>query len=717
MKILFLARSLEIGGAERQLLVLATELASRGHEVSLALLYAGGPFAERLADSKISVHHLKKRGRWDVLGPLLALRRLVLTIRPQVLHGYLPVANILGAIAGLFVPKCRVVFGIRASDMDLSRYDAANRLLYTTEAWLARTAGLVISNSAAGLRSFWERGAPKGRGLVIPNGIDTDRFKPDPVLRRQWRHRLGVDDRTCLVGLIARRDPMKDHETALSAAARMGPGYAWVMAGNGVTDNDPAFRAAEGVRFLGPQSAVEGLMAALDIGVLSSRFGEGFPNVLAEMMACGVACVTTDVGDAAEIVAGTGVVVPRGDAEALAQACAELAARLSPGLSGRCREVVRSRYSVEQLAHRTEAALANLEKELSVHVITGLETGGAELMLTRLVRGSSGFRHVVVSLTGEGSLGASLRADGIEVIALGLRPGVTALLGLPRLVGVLRRLRPSVVQTWLYHADILGTIAAKLAGCGPVIWNLRCSDMDGTRYGRLVALLARLSPWAGAIVANSRAGQQWHQAQGYRPGRWDVVANGIDSQCFRPDAEARARWRRDLDVADDAILVGMAARVDPMKDHQTFMAVAERMPGLIFVAAGRGTEDLPDGPVLRLGEVANMAGFYASLDIAVQVSRFGEGFPNAVAEAMSCGLPVVATQSGDSAQIVGDCGICVPAGDVGALEAALSDLAGSLPHRRALGEAARRRIVERYGLASAIAAFEAIWRRVMATKG
>lgn len=706
MKILFLARSLEIGGAERQLLVLTQELVRRGHNVSIALLYSGGAMATELEGSGIAVHHLKKRGRWDVAGPLLALLRLLGHIKPQVLHGYLPIANVLAAIAGMFAPGCKVVFGIRASDMDLSRYPGVNHLLYGAEAWLARRTALVISNSAAGLRAFWRRGAPSGRGIVIPNGIDTGRFRPDAQARQDWRKRLGIGDGCRLIGMIARSDPMKGHDTALAAASRMGPEFSWVMAGSGVTDLD---QTAD-VHLLESLPDVEQLMAALDVGVLSSRFGEGFPNVLAEMMACGVPCVTTDVGDAADIIGEMGAVVPRGDAAGMARSCADLAARVSPGLSQKCRQAVETRFSVTQLAERTEKALDTLELPLILHIITGLETGGAELMLARLARGSRAFRHTVISLTGEGALAASLRADGIEVIPLGLRPGIAAFVGLPRLIGLIRRLRPVLVQTWLYHSDLLGTVATRLAGRIPLAWSMRCSDMDEKRYGWLVTLLARLSFIPDAVVANSWAGRDWHTVKGYHPHAWDVIANGIDCDHFQPDAEARARWRTKLGIPNDRVLVGMAARVDPMKDYETFMAVAERMPHLTFVAAGRGTENLPNAPILRLGEVADMAGFYATLDVAVQVSRFGEGFPNAVAEAMACGLPVVAADCGDASKIIGDVGITIPVGDVDALEKALSDM--TAPRRLALGEAARRRVMDHYGMASAISAFEALWRRL-----
>ncbi|MEO0035230.1 MAG: hypothetical protein RLZZ501_1253, partial [Pseudomonadota bacterium] len=644
MRILLVARSLGQGGAERQLVTLAGELARRGHDVAVALLYPGGPFAAELAAAGIPLHPLDKSGRWDLAGPLRRLRALVRAWRPEILHGYLPVANLLAALAGRAAPGCRVVFGIRASDMDLSRYDPANRLLYRAEAALAGRADLVIANAAAGLEALWRRGAPAGRGVVIANGIDTGRFRPDPAARAEQRARLGIDDATCLVGMIARHDPMKDHATFLAAAEACGPGFAFVLAGTGTADAPAPPPDGIALRRLGPVARVERLMAALDVGALPSRFGEGFPNALAEMMACGVPCVATPVGESAAILGDTGRIVPAGDPAALAEAWRALAPPRDPALAHRCRVRIEENYSVARLGARTEAALAALARPPIVHVITGLGTGGAEGMLARLARRSRAFRHVVVSLTGPGTIGPALRRDGVEVIALGLPPGPRALAGLPRLARLLRRLRPALVQTWLYHADLLGTLAAGLAGGLPVAWSLRCSDMDRARYGRLVGLLARLSPRPRLVIANAEAGRAWHRDQGYRPRAWAVIANGIDTDRFRPDPEARARWRAALGAGPETVLVGMVARVDPMKDHAGFLAAATAAaalrPEIALVVAGTGTETLPGPAAHRLGEVADVAGLYAALDIVVLASRFGEGFPNVVAEAMACGRPV-----------------------------------------------------------------------------
>src|SRR5262249_20275631 len=210
LRVLFLARSLGLGGAERQLVVLAKALATRGHDVHVVLFYAGGPLESELSAAGIPVHHLEKRGRWDLLHPFRRLVLLLRRVRPDIIHSYLPPANILAAAAIWFTRSPKLIFGLRASDMEHGRYDFLAGTTLKIEAVLARYADLVISNSVAGLRAGWARGMPPGCGLVIPNGIDTERFRPDSrASERTGAYRIGM---------IARFDPMKDHNTFLTAA-------------------------------------------------------------------------------------------------------------------------------------------------------------------------------------------------------------------------------------------------------------------------------------------------------------------------------------------------------------------------------------------------------------------------------------------------------------------------------------------------------------------
>ncbi len=176
-----------------------------------------------------------------------------------------------------------------------------------------------------------------------------------------------------------------------------------------------------------------------------------------------------------------------------------------------------------------------------LHLITGLELGGAERMLAHIVGRADRhrFRSVVVSMTGPGRMGPLIEAEGITVRSLGLRRGAPDPRGILRLLRTLREFRPDILQTWLYHADLLGLIARQLSPTKRLVWNLRCTEMEGT--AGLTRLLAWGSGVPDAVIVNSDAGQRYHEALGYRPLRWALIPNGFDTQRFRPDAETRRR--------------------------------------------------------------------------------------------------------------------------------------------------------------------------------
>lgn len=368
-------------------------------------------------------------------------------------------------------------------------------------------------------------------------------------------------------------------------------------------------------------------------------------------------------------------------------------------------------------------------KSTIVHVITELGSGGAERMLLRLVTTSTRYRHVVVSLSRDGTLVPALREAGADVLSLGMRRYLPSFRGIFGLANIIRRERPIVIQTWLYHADLIGLIAAKLTRY-PIAWNLRCSNMDLSRYRWSTRIVVRFLVWLSSlpnlVMANSESGRRWHLHLGYRARQWAHIPNGIDTAIFRPNAEARARWRQRLGIKDGVTLVGMVARRDPMKDHEGMLRAAaeaaRHQPNLEFVLAGRGITqndqalarlaNVVSAPVHLIGECDDPAGLNAALDIAVLSSAYGEGFPNVLAEAMATGVPCIATDVGDSKLIIDKTGLVVPPRNPQALAEAIVNLAEDQALRLQLGKAARDRVEQHYGLAAAIARYEAIWERI-----
>jgi glycosyltransferase involved in cell wall biosynthesis len=355
-----------------------------------------------------------------------------------------------------------------------------------------------------------------------------------------------------------------------------------------------------------------------------------------------------------------------------------------------------------------------------LHVIAARGIGGAEHMLSALVtaKRDNPLSQVVVNLMADPELAAVIRASGVPVYELDLRNVVQVPLVLMRLVKLIRTLRPAAIQSWLYYSDLLSLWALKLSGrriITHLYWGIRCSDMDLSKYRAslrwTVAACAKRSQEPDAVIANSFAGVSAHRHLGYTSPQFAVIPNGIDCGRFKPDTLARARLRTELGIPEADPVVIHVARVDPMKDHASMIAVARALPKVTFIAVGQGTNALAvPSNVIALGARRDVASLYPAADIALSTSMYGEGFPNVVAEAMACGVPVVATDVGDSSRIVADVGLLVPPGDVAAMTAAIHHLLDESRPLRAKREiACRMHIKYNFSLARAVTAFDALY--------
>ena len=352
-----------------------------------------------------------------------------------------------------------------------------------------------------------------------------------------------------------------------------------------------------------------------------------------------------------------------------------------------------------------------------LHVVTGLGVGGAEESLVKLVTAGNNKTHpvTVVILSNENQFPnrARLDAAGVRVINLGMKLGSGRATALWRLTQIIRKFRPSVVQGWMYHADLISLFALLLSGRRRqtrLLWSVRCSELDLSCYrptlGVVIRLWARMARFADGIVVNSDAGVAAHRMLGAKPRRIFRVDNGVDTERFRPDPDARETQRRTLGIAEDRFVIAIAGRVDPMKDHPLFLRVFDRLHQVCAVAVGLGTDALEDRPnFIRLGLRNDIQNIFAACDLLVSTSRFGEGFPNVIAEAMSSGLPVVATNVGDSARIVGDAGVVVAPGDEETMVSVIQAFASDPDRVRALGRTARERVCEKFSLQQMIDGF------------
>ena len=372
MKILLHIRSLDIGGSERQVVSLAKAMADLGAEIHIAVIKSGGQLeTEVLGVPNIHLHCIGASGLGGRFKYLLQLRSLINSIGFNGVYGFLPIPNLALLTARTVRNRPSIAWGVRSSDLDPTQYDRRVKLTMTLEKWLSKFTDTIITNSRAALTEYRLKGYPKLHH--IPNAIDVERFKPNPEARELIRNKLGISNNAPVIGLFARIHPMKDHATFLRAVKILvakTPTARFLCAGStslGYSDLETSIKSTatdlgldKHIFWLGSRNDPEHLMTACDLTTLTSDSGEGFPNSVAESTACGIPCVSTDIGDSSNIVSNFVPVVPPKNPGALALAW-ESTLNRDPVKQGQIalemRQSIIDRFSCDTIATQTLEAL------------------------------------------------------------------------------------------------------------------------------------------------------------------------------------------------------------------------------------------------------------------------------------------------------------------------------------------------------------------------
>lgn len=368
-----------------------------------------------------------------------------------------------------------------------------------------------------------------------------------------------------------------------------------------------------------------------------------------------------------------------------------------------------------------------------LHIITGLDDGGAEGVLFRLVKADEHNQHCVVSLLDEGKYGPLLEALDVKVICLRMAKGRLSLNVFLKLWRICNEHKPDIVQTWMYHADLIGGVVARLAGVSRVYWNIRHSELVPGKSSRSTILVARVCAWLSHIVPRkiiccAERAVQVHVDAGYARSKFFVIGNGYDLNRFVPDEQAAGRIKNELKLYDVPVL-GMVGRFNAQKDHRNLLNALSLLKarGVAFVCLLVGTGLKNDNEkicdwinrdgltenVLLLGPRIDIDGVMNALDLKILSSSFGEAFPNVLAEAMACGTPCVTTDVGDAALIVGATGWVVRPQDPGqladAIQYALNEMGNDPFAWEIRKQACRHRILENYSVQRMVALYHQAW--------
>jgi glycosyltransferase involved in cell wall biosynthesis len=369
-------------------------------------------------------------------------------------------------------------------------------------------------------------------------------------------------------------------------------------------------------------------------------------------------------------------------------------------------------------------------------IITGLSTGGAEMMLLKLLERLSKehFEAHVISLTTLGELAPRIASQGIPVEAMEFRFGLALSVGFVRLFKRIRSIKPDIVHTWMYHADAVGGLAARLAGVKKIVWCLRNGNMDRnfSFFSRKIGIpvcsfLSKCIP--DKIITCSQNAMHFHVKIGYPVKKMALISNGFDLTRYKPDSAEKVKFRAELGVGMQTNLVGIIGRFHPMKNHVGFLEAASllsrKIPDVHFVFAGAGLDEgnamlMEAAERNEVKEKVHLLGLrndvpfiMSGLDIVVSSSSSGEAFPNVLGEAMASGVPCAVTDVGDSAYIVGDTGEVVAPGDMPGLAAAIEKLLRLSPiERTALGERARERVKSHFEIGEIALKYESFYRNL-----
>lgn len=368
-----------------------------------------------------------------------------------------------------------------------------------------------------------------------------------------------------------------------------------------------------------------------------------------------------------------------------------------------------------------------------IHIITGLNNGGAEAVLYRLCTSDKKCEYIVISLMDEGKYGPLLENSGIKVYCLNMPQGKVTINGLWKLFKITREQKPDIVQTWMYHGDFIGGIAAKLAGAKNIFWNVRNSTLESGKSKRSTIVITKICAFFSKFIPKkiiycAKKAKEVHEAIGYEKDKTVIINNGYDLKKFYFDENKRKDFRSEIGIKDDENLIGMVARFDPQKDHLNLINAMRlvKKEGFDFklILVGKDMdknnqtilENIKKNQLINdtilLGQQSDIPMVMNGLDLHI-LSSSAEAFPNVVAEAMACETPCVATDVGDAKLIVGKTGWIVPPKNSKSLaDAIIEALKEKQNYPKKWLErkkACRDRIVENFSIEKMIENYHRVW--------
>lgn len=366
IKLVLAIRSLNVGGAERQFIELVKNIDKDKFEVYVCTMYGGVQEAIVKSIENVIYYNLGKNGRYDIFKFYDNYKKLLKTINPDIIYSFKEEMNIFSYFCK---PKeTKIIWGFRASNMDLSQYGKLSQLLFWVQKKFSSKVDMIIANSNASIIHHKNNEFNMSKSIVIPNGIDVNKFKRNNEDRKNFRIKYELKENDIAIGIVARIDYMKGYIIFTNAVEKLMQEFDNVYIFSVGAGDQKIKQECENIlatfnnirfKWLGNKTNVERIYSGLDI-VCSSSFGEGFSNSVAEAMSCELPCVVTNVGDSAYIVDKCGIIVEPNNIESLYNGLKEMIQcdYKELGVIGQNR--IEENFSTEKMITRTE----NLIKEV-----------------------------------------------------------------------------------------------------------------------------------------------------------------------------------------------------------------------------------------------------------------------------------------------------------------------------------------------------------------